>query len=269
MSAVSGSVGTHTITPVCAGMARVFLRVVRFDPLDDRLEVYPDIADTILQFVSSVFSGISQDGTTAMPTRFYICRPDFVSDSLKYELDDEVAAFQVPGAAVQVPLQCEEARSKLLAIEEKVGGSEADRVALLLTVGILLLHILIEKDSSDQVLNPLLSDSSPVLDEEMDREFPDGPDTLDHLMDALLSTGVGELFDDKPYHSFAEFEAEAARRGMPHLEALKQGVLHMRTKGNKCPPEKKGVALMKLRTLLEESYLDISSQDFDWLTPAV
>ena len=153
-----------------------------------------------------------------------------------------------------------------------MGGSEADRVALLLTVGILLLYILVDQDSSDQVLEP-------VLDEETDREFPNGPDNLYHLMDALLSTGEEEPFDDKPYHScddilkpyhsFDEFEAEAARRGMPHLEALKQGVLHMRAKGNKCPPEKKRVALMKLRTILEETYLDISSEDSEWLTPAV
>ena len=245
MSAVSDSVGTRTITPVCAGMARVALRVVRFDPLDDRLEVYPDIADNILEFVSSVF-----DSNTVM-----LRRPDCISDSLKDELDGEVSA-------IHVPLQCTEAPSQLLAIEEKVGGSEADRVALLLTVGILLLHILVDQNSSDQVLDP-------VLDEEMDREFPDGPDNLDDLMDALLSTGEEELFDDKPYHSFDEFEAEAARRGMPHLEALKQGVLHMRTKGNKCPPEKKRVALMKLRTILEETYLDTSSEDFEWLTPAV
>ena len=102
MSAVSDSVGTRTITPVCAGVARVALRVVRFDPLDDRLEVCPDIADTILEFVSSVF-----DSTTRM-----LRRPDCISDSLKDELDDEVSAIHVPGAGVQVPLQCTECPSR-------------------------------------------------------------------------------------------------------------------------------------------------------------
>lgn len=253
---VQWSLGTRTITLVCAGMARVALRTVRHGPLDDRLKEYNDIADPILKFVAEVFGGnASQDGSTIM-----LSRPPFMSDVLKEAVNDD-------GTAPQVPLKCTRAPSSLLEIEAKVRGSEADRCSLLYMVGVFLFHSLIHEDSKE-----LQPDAPPVLDEELDsfHAFLSGmwsdspmstiptPDA-EQRSDQQLPSRLEDFFEDP----FDKFERAAA---VKHLDALKVGALRLNTKGANVAPEKRTAALSWLKGILAMTPLDISSEDFLWLT---
>lgn len=237
---------------LCAGMARVALRVVRHDRFDDPIKVYSDVKDPVQRFTESVFGQAEHELEHTI-----IIPPSIISDAL---LEGPRAS---PGVVARVA-------RRLLEIEKKVDGSPADRMALMYMVGIFLFHNLIQQGRRERLVTEIQFD----CDDAMLLGIP-GPELGPEFEsdDEILNL-IAEIPPQQEYHQeqeqrrYEDLEADAA---VPHRRALLLGVesivkAEMRTEAvlkNQAPAVKPSTA-KTLFAILAQTQLTGSS-DFDWL----
>lgn len=214
---------------------------MRIGHYDDRLKVYADIRNSILQFTNSVFQHTKDEDEGDAAEHECMFTPVFIPESLLEAQQGNTG-----------PCNMVRITRRLHQIHRKVAGVKADRFALLYMVGIFLFHDLVEEAEDPLMAVPIGGDS------ELDCDAP--MDSFDNFIEF-------ENFFYSIQHKDPETSAPAS-----HAEALRVGVQHMKAKGKKAASAKKKTEKLKAAkqfyAILEKTPLDLEDSEFDWLREA-
>lgn len=216
---------------LCTGLARVALRDVRSDPLDHRQKPGKDLQPEIIKFKSSVFSSPPD----SVMGRCMLHVPAFVSDNFLH-VQDGLYIRNFP----------QHIQSQLLEIERTVDGTEADRLALLYMVGLLLFQDCVQQGMTgmEEQLVDVMYDGlsvqgtamriamdyaadSPddILDDIPDDIPDDSPDDISGMLDMLNDVNSLDVSGQLTY----TMQLDAHTRQL-YYEALKHDVFSMARK---------------------------------------